>query len=96
MEKEYLLILTFFYHALQDRPSRGESNLVTKKLKVSARKRLGKCLDELICGGYVSYSKESTLNLFTNEVIVKTNMLHMGVEYWRSIVPILSQNIIDY
>ena len=62
----------------QDGASRGESNLVTKKLKVRARKRLSNCINELIDEGYVSYPKESTLN---NEVIVKSNMLHTGVEY---------------
>ena len=65
----------------QDGALRGESNLVPKKLKASARKRLSKCIDELIGRGYLSYPEDSTLNLFTNEVIVKTNMLHMRVEY---------------
>ena len=69
----------------QDGASRGESNLVTKKLKVSARKRLSKCMDELIDRGYVSCLEEFTLNLFTNEVIVESNMLHLGVEYWISV-----------
>ena len=52
-----------------------------KKLKASVRKMLSKCIREFIDGGYVSYPKESTLNLFMNEVIVKSNMLHTGVEY---------------
>ena len=59
---------------------RGESNFFTKKLKASARKRLSKCIGELISGGYVSYPEVSTLNLFTNEVIVKSNMLHTRKE----------------
>ena len=68
----------------QDGALRGESNLVTKKLKVSARKRLSKCIGELISEGYVSYPEKSIANLFTNEVIVKSNMLHTRVEYWIS------------
>ena len=32
----------------------------------------------------MSYTNESTLNLFTNEVTVKSNMLHTGIEYWIS------------
>ena len=63
----------------QDGAMRGESNLVMKKLKMSARKRLHKCINELIDRGYVSYLEE-----FTNEVIVKSNMLHLEVEYWIS------------
>ena len=47
---------------------------------MSARKRLGKCIDELIDGGYMNYVEESTMNLFTNEVIIKSNMIHTGVE----------------
>ena len=69
----------------QDRVLRGESNLVTKKLNASVRKTLSKCIGELIDGGYVSYSEESTQNLFTIEFIVKSNMLHTGVEYWISV-----------
>ena len=65
----------------QDGALRGESNLVPKKLKASAMKRLSKCISELIGRGYVIYPEESTLNLFMNEVIVKTNMLHIRVEY---------------
>ena len=54
-------------------------------------------IDELIDGGYMSYLEELTLNLFTNEVIVKSNMLHLGVEYWIS-AKIYPTNIItkDY
>ena len=29
----------------------------------------------------MTYPEESTLNMFTNEMIVKSIMLHMGVEY---------------
>ena len=69
----------------QDGAPRRESNLVTKKLKASAKKSLSKCIDELIDGGYVSYSEDSTLNLFMNEVILENNMLDTrGVEYWIS------------
>ena len=68
----------------QDGAPRGGSNHVTKKLKASARKRLSKGIGELIDRGYMSYPKESTMNLFTNEVIVKSNMLHMEMEYWIS------------
>ena len=77
MEKKYLLILTFLYQ-------RGESNLATKNLKSSVRKRLSKCVNELIIGEYGSYVEVSTLNWFTNKVIVKSNMLHMRAEYWIS------------
>ena len=50
----------------QDGAPRGESNLVTKKLKMSVMKKFSKCIDKLIDGGYVSYLEEPTLNLFTN------------------------------
>ena len=65
----------------KDGALRGESNLVMKKLKASVRKRLSKCIGELIDRGYVSYPEEFTLNLFTNEVIVKSNMIYTGVKY---------------
>ena len=78
----------------QDGPSRGKSNLVTKKLNASVRKRLSKYIDELIDRGYMSYQEESTLKLSTNEVIVKSNMLHRewntGLAQ-RFIAPTLSQ-----
>ena len=49
-----------------------------KKLNASVRKRLSKCID----GGYMSYLEESTLNLFTIEVIVKEqHASNMRVEY---------------
>ena len=65
-----------------------------KKLKASVRKRLSKHIDELIDRGYMSYQEESALNLFMNEVIVKSNMLHRewntGLAQ-RFIAPTLSQ-----
>ena len=78
----------------QDGAPRRESNLVAKKLKASVRKRLSKYIDELIDRGYMRYQEESTLNLFTNEVIVKSNMPHRewntGLAQ-RFIAPTLSQ-----
>ena len=78
----------------QDGAPRGKSNLVTKKLNASVRKRLSKYIDELIDRGYMSYQEESTLNLSMNEVIVKSNMLHRewntGLAQ-RFIAPTLSQ-----
>ena len=65
----------------QDGVPREESNHITKKLKTSTRKRLSKGIGKLISGGYMTYPEESTLNMFMNEMIVKSIMLHMRVEY---------------
>ena len=61
---------------LQDRRPTGKSNLGLEKLKLLMRERLGEGISKLTSQGDIRNTKQAVLNMFSNEVIIESHMLH--------------------
>lgn len=64
----------------QDGRPTGKSNLGLEKLKPLTREGLGEDISKLVSRGDVGNTKQAILDLFANEVIIESHMLHTRVK----------------